>query len=123
MAKPAAQVEIVMDNVPYYEKWQKGEGIPIIDTFFIRDLKEVPLAQWDRLGQQASFINMEGAGQATGSYVFEIAPGQSTNPQRHIYEELLYVVRGRGATTLWNDKGAKQSGGPPCATAPARPAR
>lgn len=109
MAKPAAQVEIMMDNVPYYEKWQKGEGIPIMDTFFIRDLKEVPLAQWDRLGQQASFINMEGAGQATGSYVFEIAPGKSTNPQRHIYEELLYVVRGRGATTLWNDKGAKQT--------------
>jgi len=109
MAKPAAQVENVMDNVPYYEKWQTGEGIPILETFFIKDLREVSLAEWNRLGQQAAFINMEGAGQATGAYVFEISPGKSTKPLKHIYEELLYVVGGRGATTIWNDKGAKQT--------------
>ncbi len=109
MAKPAAKTESIMDSVPYYEKWQKKEGIPILDSFFIPDLKEVPLDQWDRIGQPAAFVNMEGAGQATGSYICEIAPGKSTKPIRHIFEELLYVVRGRGATTLWNDKGAKQT--------------
>jgi oxalate decarboxylase/phosphoglucose isomerase-like protein (cupin superfamily) len=98
-----------MDNVPYYEKWQKGEGIPIIEDFFIHDLKEVPLDIWRRIDGKAAFINMKGAGQATGAYVCEIAPGKSLKPQKHIYEELLYVLQGQGATTVWNSRGAKQT--------------
>ena len=58
MAKPAQQNETTMDSVPYYEKWQKKEGIPILDALFIPDLKEDPLAHWDRIGQPATFDNM-----------------------------------------------------------------
>ncbi|MFQ5850187.1 MAG: cupin domain-containing protein [Candidatus Binatia bacterium] len=109
MAKLATQIGSVMDNVPYYQKWQKGEGIPIIETFFVRDLKEVRLAPWNRIGGDGAFINMEGAGQATGAYVTEIAPGKGLEPLRHIYEELILVVKGKGATTVWNNKGAKET--------------
>ena len=52
---------------------------------------------------------MEGAEGTTGAYVMEIAPGKHTNPQRHLYEDLIFVLKGRGATTIWNDKGAKQT--------------
>ena len=38
MAKPAPQVDNAMDNIPYYEKWQLEEGIPIVKTFFVQDL-------------------------------------------------------------------------------------
>ena len=100
MAKPAPQLENVMDNIPYYEKWQKGEGIPIVKDFFIQDLKKVPVAHWDRTGGDGAFINMDGAGQATGAYVCEIAPGKSLKHQRQIYEEMIYVLKGRGATTI-----------------------
>ncbi len=109
MAKPAEQIENVMDHVPYYNKWQKGEGIPIVDTFFVQDLKTVELARWDRLGGTGAFINMKGAGVATGAYLCEIAPGKKLEPLRCLYEELIYVLKGRGATTIWNDKGAKQT--------------
>ena len=34
MSKPAEQTDNVMDNIPFYDKWQLGEGIPIIKTFF-----------------------------------------------------------------------------------------
>ena len=109
MAKPAAQFEDVMDNIPYYDKWQRGEGIPIIETFFVQDLKKVQLAHWERTGGEGALINMEGAAGATGAYVCEIAAGKSLKPQRQLYEELIYVLKGRGATTIWNDKGAKQT--------------
>jgi len=109
MAKLETRTDDVMDNIPYYEKWQRGEGIPTNKTFFIQDLKEVPLSPWDRIGGDGVFINMEGAGQATGAYLCEIAAGKSLKPQKHLYEELLLVVKGRGATTVWNDKGAKQT--------------
>jgi quercetin dioxygenase-like cupin family protein len=109
MSKPATQIENVMDNIPYYDKWQLGEGIPIVKTFFVQDLKKVDVKPWDRTGGSGAFINMEGAEGATGAYVLEIAPGKHTNPQRHLYEDLIFVLKGRGATTIWNDKGAKQT--------------
>ena len=109
MAKLAEQVDTTMDNIPFYYKWQKGEGIPVVETFFIKDLKEVPLKWWDRMGGDGTLFNMEGAGDATGAYIVEIAPGKSLNPMRHLYEELILVVQGRGATTIWNDNGAKQT--------------
>ena len=37
MAKPASQVDNVMDNIPYYEKWQLEEEIPVSKTFFVQD--------------------------------------------------------------------------------------
>ena len=109
MAKPATQLENLMDNIPYYDKWQQGEGIPIIKTFFVQDLKKVPVAPWERTGGEGAFINMEGAEGATGAYVCEISAGKSLKPQRQIYEEMIYVLKGRGATTIWNDKVAKQT--------------
>ena len=109
MAKPATEMTNVMDNIPYYDKWQMGEGIPIVKTFFVQDLRKVELKPWDRTGGNGAFINMEGAEGATGAYVIEIPAGKSLNPQRHLYEDMLYVLKGRGATTIWNDKGAKQT--------------
>ena len=109
MAEAAVQLENVMDNVPYYEKWQRAEGIPVIKDFFIQDLRKISLAWWARIGGNGAFINMEGAGQATGAYVCEIPAGKNLEPQKHLYEELLYILQGRGATTVWNDKGAKQT--------------
>jgi oxalate decarboxylase/phosphoglucose isomerase-like protein (cupin superfamily) len=109
MSKPAVQIDNVMDNIPYYDKWQMGEGIPIVKTFFVQDLKKVELKPWDRTGGSGAFINMEGAEGATGAYVLEIAPGKHTNPQKHLYEDLIFVLKGRGATTICNDKGAKQT--------------
>ena len=109
MSKPAAQIDNVMDNIPYYDKWQLGEGIPIVKTFFVQDLKKVELKPWDRTGGSGAFINMEGAEGATGAYVSEIPAGKKLNPMRHLYEDLHFVLRGRGGTTLWNEKGAKQT--------------
>lgn len=109
MAKAAVRVEGGMDNVPFFVKWQKGEGIPIVAEFFIADLKKLPLGWWDRIGGEATFVNLEGAEQVTGAYVCEIAPGKSLKAQRHLYEAMFYVLKGRGATTVWNDRGDRQS--------------
>ena len=30
-----------------YQKWIEGQGVPIIRTFYIEDLRKVELAPWD----------------------------------------------------------------------------
>ncbi len=98
-----------MQKISPYAEWQAGEGIPIYDTFFVQDMKRLELKRWARLGADAAFINLEGAGESNNCYVAEIAPGARTTPMRHMYEELVYVLQGSGATTVWHGENTKHS--------------
>lgn len=92
-----------------YEKWVKTEGIPIITGYYIGDLRAVPLKPWARKGGLGAFVNLEGAELTDDAYICEIPPGGSLNPQRHLFEEMIYVLSGRGATTIWNPEGKKRT--------------
>jgi len=92
-----------------YAKWVQEEGIPIIRGFYIADLKDVEVAPWKRKGGEGTYINLEGTGGTNDAYVVEIAPGGNLNPEKCLFEELVYVLSGRGATTIWNEGGKKQT--------------
>ena len=98
-----------MQKIDTYKTWQAGEGIPIYDTFYVGDMRELKLGPWQRVGVDAAFLNLEGAGESNNCYVAEIAGGKSTKPMRHLYEEIVYVLEGSGATTIWNNSGSKHS--------------
>lgn len=93
----------------YYEEWQEKEGIPIVKGYFVVDINTLPLAPWERKGGLGTFINLAGAEFANDCYICEIPPGASLKPQRHLFEEWIYVIKGMGATSIWNEGGAKQS--------------
>lgn len=93
----------------FYSEWQQQEGIPVYDTFFVEDLKTLRLKEWERTGGLGAFINLEGAGDSNNCYVAEVPVGQSTKPQQHMYEELVYILRGAGATTIWNSAGDRHT--------------
>lgn len=93
----------------FYERWQEREGIPVIGGYYVQDLRTAPLEPWTRKGGRGAFINLEGAELSDDAYLCEIPPGASLKPQRHLFEELIYVLSGRGATTIWNEGGPKQT--------------
>ena len=97
----------VMDTP--YDRWIASQGIEVVRGFFVEDLYNIPLKWWDRMGGYGVFIMLDGTGYLDDAYVCGIPPGKSLNPQRHIYEALVYVLDGRGATTVWQTNGAKQS--------------
>ncbi len=95
------------DEPSTYEKWMEAQGIPIIRDFNIPSLNRVQLKRWESVGGNGAFVVLEGAEDANGAYVLEIPPGGETKPEHHMYEEIVYVLSGRGAATIWNLDGPK----------------
>ena len=92
-----------------YKEWQQSEGVPVLSGFYIEDLKTVELAPWPRKGGSGLFVNLEGTGGQNDMQLVELAPGGSSDPERHLYEEMVYVVDGRGSTSVWYDERRKQT--------------
>ena len=75
-----------------YEKWLKQEGLPVYRGFHIQDLRTVPLKPWQRKGGLAAIIKLDGSEEADDGYVCEIPPGARLKPQRHLYEEMIFIL-------------------------------
>jgi quercetin dioxygenase-like cupin family protein len=101
--------EAAYANKTPYEIWQEQEAIPIVRGHCVEDLATVPVAPWSRKGVSGAFINLIGAGRTCDVHVCEIAAKEKSLPQRYLFEQLIYVVKGRGATTVWNEEGGKQT--------------
>ncbi|MBM2811983.1 MAG: Gentisate 1,2-dioxygenase [Chloroflexi bacterium] len=91
-----------------YSIWQRAEGIPILRGSSVDDLHKVDVAPWPRLGQKGAFVNLADQEEDDG-WVIEVEPGGSTRVLHHAFEMSIYVVDGRGATSLWQDETRKQT--------------
>src|SRR3990172_7756360 len=95
----------------FYEEWMEKEGIPIARGIAgIEDILELPRRPWARMGGSGTFIEIEGTRQE-GSllYVMEIPAGGALEPEKHLYDELIYIWRGRGLAEVWQLGGDKRS--------------
>ncbi len=92
-----------------YERWLELEGIGIINDYAVKDVMELPLKWWERKGGYGIHINLKGCEQMDDAYVCEIPPGKSLKPQRHLFEETIHILQGKGGTTIWNEGGPKQT--------------
>ena len=91
-----------------YEIWMRQEGIPIVEGYGMEDVRGIQRQPWSRTGGKGAFIQLKGMEGFTGMYVGEIPPGGALNPERHLYEELIYILEGVGSTEVWSNRGSKQ---------------
>jgi quercetin dioxygenase-like cupin family protein len=101
--------ETKLPKVDTYNLWLEAQKIPVVRGFFVEDLNKIELAPWDLYGALASFVILDGTGGVNDGYVCEIAPGQKIKPQKHLYEEMVYITKGVGATTVWQKNGKKHT--------------
>jgi hypothetical protein len=92
---------------PYLE-WIEQEGIPVYEDFGV-DLFAVEPRSWDRFGVKGAAVHLKGRGDFISLFVLELMPGMATSPQRHLYEEVVFVLAGRGSTTVESARGHKHS--------------
>jgi hypothetical protein len=91
-----------------YADWAEREGVPIIENFGI-DLIAVETGPWPRFGVDGAIAHLKGRGDFVSVFVLDLAPAARTSPQRHLYEEVVYVLSGYGSTSVETDDGPKHS--------------
>ena len=86
-------------GIDSYAEWLQAEGLKPVEGLAI-DLTQVETKEWARAGCKAAALHLDGRGDFCNMFLFEIAPGKSAAPQKHVYEEVIYVVEGSGNTQL-----------------------
>jgi mannose-6-phosphate isomerase-like protein (cupin superfamily) len=95
-------------GVDPYLDWVKEEGLPVAEDYAL-DLFQVETADWPRYGVKGAVAHLKGRGDFCNMFVLELPPGKSTIPQRHLYEDVYYVLEGSGSTQIEFDDGQKRS--------------
>jgi mannose-6-phosphate isomerase-like protein (cupin superfamily) len=84
-----------------YERWMAEQGVPVVRAYGVERVVDLPREPWPRLGGKGTFIKLEGMEGVTGMYVVEVPPGGALNPEKHLFEKLMYVLQGRGSTEIY----------------------
>jgi quercetin dioxygenase-like cupin family protein len=95
-------------GIDAYLDWVRREGLPIVEGLAI-DLLSLETGDWPRYGVKGAVAHLDGRGDFCNMFKLELPPGSSTNPQRHMYEEVVYVLDGRGSTQVDFADGSSRS--------------
>ena len=91
-----------------YLDWIEAEGVPVVEDFCV-DLNRVETRPWPRLGADGAAVHMKGRGDYISIFLIDLPPGGKTTPQRHLYEEIFYVISGYGTATVENPDGSSHT--------------
>ena len=84
-----------------YEEWLQGEGVKVYEEFYFPNMMQVELGPWERKGGKGAVIHIANRHMPNDCHVVEIAPAGKSQPEHHMYELTVYILSGRGATTIW----------------------
>jgi hypothetical protein len=83
-----------------YQRIVEGEGAPLYDGSALEDLNTLTLQPWERRGGKVAYTRL-GEQENISLQVAEIPPKGELEPERHLYEAVMYVLVGRGASPIW----------------------
>ncbi|HEY7299997.1 MAG TPA: hypothetical protein VH684_18990 [Xanthobacteraceae bacterium] len=107
MATAKTRIGVPWDGRTAYERWVEDDlKLDLHRGYSASALKSVPVKPWGERGISAAFFDIIGAESLAGMYVGEIAPGQSSVPARQLCDDVIYVMAGRGSTTVETCKGS-----------------
>lgn len=90
-----------------YDKFMEADGLPVFRGLGLRRTQDLPLHDWPRMGGRGHYIQLHGTEGKWGCYVVEVPAAGALNAEKHLYEEIFYVLEGRGSTEVWVEGGKK----------------
>ena len=91
-----------------YLEWAQEQNVPVFDELAV-DLGTIETAPWAWLDVSGAIVNLKGRGDFTSIFLIELPAGGKTSPQKHLYEEIIYVISGHGNTTIETHDGQQHS--------------
>src|SRR5260370_40888637 len=99
MNKPVTDIPHPKMLLDPYAAWAMNEGGPITEDFGV-DLLKVPTAPRARFGTDGGLVRLKGRGDFRSIFVLDLAPAAKSAPQRHLFEEVVYLLSGPGSTAM-----------------------
>src|SRR5574341_1398483 len=111
MAKTAFKPQRTMWSKLFtYDYWIESTAVPIHKGFYVEDLRNLKLGWWEERQCMSGFIQLAGQEGVSSARVTEIPPGETLPPLKFALDEIVYVVAGRGLTTIsYDGSSAKKS--------------
>jgi mannose-6-phosphate isomerase-like protein (cupin superfamily) len=100
----AGTTRFVVPESPY-DSFIRDEAVPVHRGIGVHDCRDVELGDWARTGGRGAYIQLAGLENMWGMYLVQVPAGQALNVERHLYEEIHYVIEGRGTTRIWSPTG------------------
>ena len=91
-----------------YDLFMESEEIPCFRGIGISKVQNLPLKPWKRMGGRGTYIQLYGTESKWGCYLVEVPGAGALNTEKHLYEEIYFVVEGRGSTEVWQDGDSKR---------------
>jgi len=92
-----------------YDDWVDSLGVPVHRGWALEDARTVEVGPWEERGCNAAFVVLAGQAGVSESRITEVPPGVTTEPVTFSLDEVVYVVGGRGLTTIWAGDGPKKT--------------
>ena len=90
-----------------YDSFMEEQEIPVHRDIGVSKVQDLPLKPWKRMGGRGTFIQLYGTEGLWGMYVVEVPGAGALNVERHCYEEMFFVIDGRGTTEIWEEGGKR----------------
>lgn len=83
-----------------YENFIGSEGVPVIGGYGVESVAAISMMPWARLGCDGAYLRFFGSDGVIGIYAGRIASGAGTQPERHLYEKIIYILQGEGIAEI-----------------------
>jgi mannose-6-phosphate isomerase-like protein (cupin superfamily) len=92
-----------------YQNFVKNEEVPLYEGSTLEDLASLPLKDWQRRGGKAAYTRLGNQESSYNLQIAEIPPKGELRPERHMYDAVMFVMKGRGATSIWQEGESKRT--------------
>jgi quercetin dioxygenase-like cupin family protein/oxalate decarboxylase/phosphoglucose isomerase-like protein (cupin superfamily) len=87
----------------FYRDWIKTSKAPMVEGYSILDAKTQEVQPWPDIGGRGVYLNFSGNVHMDAAIV-EIPDGKALIQRHHFYEQIVYVLAGRGYTSFTQGK-------------------
>ncbi len=104
-----AEPRAAFDRRSPYDRWIESTGVPVYRGYAVEDARTIPVGPWPERGCNAVFAVLAGQAGVSEARITEVPPGVTTRPVTFSLDEVVYVVDGRGLTTVWAGDGPRKT--------------